>query len=258
MVCFRRRRGSDFRIIGFLIIFADIKLDKMSEREAKRNSSRLEYNTEREKLNMPEYGRNILKMIDSLRRVQDRDKRNEQARSVIKAMELINPSVHSDEKWEQKLWDNLFIIADFNLDIDSPYPKPTPEQVSRRPRVIPLTKKPIKATHYGRNIENIIDLVANEPEGEFRDAQLISLATYMRQQYLIWNKDTVSDEAIFRDIEWLSDGRIKVPDGLELGKIASGSNFSKPGMNLGFTQRKGPQSGKGRKLPAKKNKSNSR
>ena len=97
-----------------------------------------------------------------------------------------------------------------------------------------MNTKPIRARHYGRNIESILDLIASEPEGEVKTAMIRSLAIYMRQQYLIWNKDTVSDETIFKDIERLSGGRVKVPEGIELSKISADASFSRPGMNLGF------------------------
>ena len=194
----------------------------------------LDYNTEREKLAMPEYGRNVLKMVEDVKRIEDRTKRSEQARAVVRVMEILNPQVHSADNWEQKLWDHLYIMAGYDLDVDSPYPMPSPEQRKSRPEIIPLKKKPIKATHYGRNIESIIDLIASEPEGEMKTAMIRSLAMYMRQQYLIWNKDSVADTTIFSDIEKLSEYRIKVPEGLTLSRISSDSNFSRPGMTIDF------------------------
>lgn len=206
----------------------------MDENYNEENPIILDYNTEREKLAMPEYGRNVLKMVEDVKRIEDRAKRSEQARAVVRVMEILNPQVHSADNWEQKLWDHLYIMAGYDLDVDSPYPMPSPEQRKSRPEIIPLKKKPIKATHYGRNIESIIDLIASEPEGEMKTAMIRSLAMYMRQQYLIWNKDSVADETIFNDIEKLSDYRIRVPDGLVLSRISSDSNFSRPGMNLDF------------------------
>ena len=153
---------------------------------------------------------------------------------MVRVMEILNPQVHSADNWEQKLWDHLYIMAGYDLDVDSPYPMPSPEQRKSRPEIIPLKKKPIKATHYGRNIESIIDLIASEPEGEMKTAMIRSLAMYMRQQYLIWNKDSVADTTIFSDIEKLSEYRIKVPEGLTLSRISSDSNFSRPGMTIDF------------------------
>ena len=206
----------------------------MDENYNEENPIILDYNTEREKLAMPEYGRNVLKMVEDVKRIEDRAKRSEQARAVVRVMEILNPQVHSADNWEQKLWDHLYIMAGYDLDVNSPYPMPSPEQRKSRPEIIPLKKKPIKATHYGRNIESIIDLIASEPEGEMKTAMIRSLAMYMRQQYLIWNKDSVADTTIFSDIEKLSDYRIKVPEGLTLSRISSDSNFSRPGMTIDF------------------------
>ena len=147
----------------------------------------------------------------------------------------------------QKLWDHLYMIAGYDLDIDSPYPAPLPEVVASRPDPIPLNTRPIKARHYGRNIESILNLIASEPDGEVKTAMIRSLAIYMRQQYLIWNKDTVADETIFQDIERLSGGAVKVPEGLELSKLSSEASFSRPGINLGF----GRQSRPGRPFKSK-------
>lgn len=183
---------------------------------------------------MPEYGRNVLKMVEDVKKIEDRQKRTEQAKAVVRVMEILNPQVHSADNWEQKLWDHLYIMADYDLDVDSPYPKPSPEQRKSRPEIIPLKKKPIKATHYGRNIESIIELIASEEDGEMKTAMIRSLAMYMRQQYLIWNKDSVADSTIFSDIEKLSDYRIRVPEGLTLSRLSSDSNFSRPGMTIDF------------------------
>ena len=202
--------------------------------EANDNSIKLYYNTEREKLQMPEYGRNVLRMVEQLKDIPDKAKRSEQARAVVKVMETLNPQVHQQENFEQKLWDHLYMIAGYDLDIEAPYPAPLPEAKAIRPMVIPIDKSPVRATHYGRNIESIIDLIAGEPDGDVKTAMIRSLAIYMRQQYLIWNKDSVADQTIFADIEKLSDYRIKIPEGLELTKISQDSNFSRPGMNMGM------------------------
>ena len=191
----------------------------------------LVYNTEKDRLVKPEYGRAILDMVNSLKKIESREKRSEQARAVIKAMEIINYDVHRQENFEHKLWDDLFIISGYDLDIDAPYPMPTPEQALARPEVPSVVRKPIRATQYGRNIESMINLVADMEDGEVKTAVIRSLAIYMRTQYLIWNKDSVADVTIFQDIEKLSDGRIKVPEGLTLGRVGADSNYLKPGQN---------------------------
>lgn len=204
--------------------------------ETDTNTIKLYYNTEREKLQMPEYGRIVLSMVEQLKEIPDREKRSSQAKAVVKVMETLNPQVHTQDNYAHKLWDHLYMMAGYDLDIDAPFPAPAPEERSARPMVIPIEKNPIRYNHYGRNIESIIDLIASEPEGEVKQALLRSLATYMRQQYLIWNKDSVADETIFADIEKLSDYRIKVPEGLSLSKISGDANFSRPGLGINVGQ----------------------
>jgi len=196
----------------------------------------LEYNTERETLLMPEYGRNVLKMIEDMKKIEDREKRTAQAKAIIKVMELLNPQVRSQENYVHKLWDHLFIISGFELDVDSPFEPPIAAEFATKPVPVPMKGTRIKATHYGRNIEKIIDLIVGEPEGEVKNALIHSLATYMRQQYLIWNKDSVADETIFSDIVKLSDGRIAIPEGMTLDKIEFDGSYAKPGMAPGIGQ----------------------
>lgn len=210
----------------------------MENNEEKRT---LVYNTEKERLVKPEYGRSILEMVKSLKKIEDKEKRSEQAKAVIKAMELINYDVHKQENFDHKLWDDLFIIAGYELDIDAPYPVPTPEQALARPEVPSVERKPIRASQYGRNIESMIDLVAGMEDGDVKTAVIRSLAIYMRTQYLIWNKDSVADETIFQDIEKLSDYRIHVPEGIQLGRVGADSNYLRPGQapkRLNNNQRK--------------------
>ena len=203
----------------------------------------LDYNTQREKLTMPEYGRNVLKMIEKLREIPDRDKRSEQARAVVKVMETLNPQVHAQDNFEHKLWDHLYMMAGYDLDIDSPYPCPVAEEFNTAPVAVPMKDTRIKATHYGRNIEKIINLLCEVPDGEAKEEMLRCLAIYMRQQYLIWNKDSVADETIFSDIEKLSDYRIKVPVTITLSKISGDANFSRPGMGINVGQPGGQKNG---------------
>ncbi len=197
---------------------------------------KLEYNTERERLAMPEYGRNVLKMIEKMKAIPDKEKRSEQARAIIKVMEILNPQVHGQEDFIHKLWDQLYMISGFDLDVDSPFPCPLESDFETKPVPIPMKGAKIKATHYGRNIEKIINLLCDEPDGEAKTAMIRSLATYMRQQYLIWNKDSVADETIFSDMEKLSDHRLRIPEGLTLGKLSQDASFSRPGMGINVGQ----------------------
>lgn len=190
----------------------------------------LDYNTEREKLILPEYGRNIQQMIADVKKIEDREKRNEQVRAIIQVMAMLNPQVREMADYKRKLWDHLQMIAGYDLDVDSPYPVPEKAFQDEKPEPIPIDKSQIKAACYGRNIENMINLIATREDGEAKTGMIKMLALYMRQQYLIWNKDNVADATIFADMEKLSDGRLKVPEGIELGEIAQGASFNRPGI----------------------------
>ena len=218
------------------------------------NGIALDYNTSRERLAMPEYGRNVLKMVEQLKAIPDKAKRTEQARAVVKVMELLNPQVRTLDNFEHKLWDHLYMIADYDLDVDSPYPCPQAEEFNTDPVPIPMKGSKIKAFHYGRNIEGVINLLCEQPDGEVKTELIRSLAIYMRTQYLIWNKDSVADETIFADIEKLSDYRLKVPEGISLSKIAGDANFARPGMGVNVGQPGGQRSRKQKnyKRPYKK------
>ena len=176
----------------------------------------LEYNTQREELKMPEYGRHVQKMIEYVASIPNKEKRNEQIQAVVAVMGTLNPQLRDINDFKHKLWDHVQIISDFKIDIDSPYPTPTRESLSTKPNPIPLHNEPIKATHYGRNIQNMIEVIASREDDEVKTYMIQTLAHYMKQKYIIWNKDSVSDETIFRDIEKLSDGRIVIPQDMQI------------------------------------------
>ena len=193
----------------------------------------MDYNTQREKLILPEYGRNVQKMIEQVKAIEDKEKRSQQMRAVVQVMGILNPQIRELNDYKHKLWDHAQVIGGFDLDIDAPYPAPTPQQFEERPDVIALPGKPIKAACYGRNIENMIALIADREDDEIKKEMIRTLALYMRQQYLIWNKDNVSEETIFADIERLSDGKLKVPEGIHLGAISQNANYARPGISVG-------------------------
>ncbi|MDD4618709.1 MAG: DUF4290 domain-containing protein [Bacteroidales bacterium] len=193
----------------------------------------MDYNTQRSKLKMPEYGRHVQKMIEYVVDIPDKEKRNEQIKAVVGVMGVLNPQLRDLNDFKHKLWDHVQIISDFEIDIDSPYPIPTKETFSTRPNPVPLDKSPLKAAHYGRNIQNMVDMIAGKPDDELRQNMVMVLAYYMRQQYLIWNKDSVTDQVIFRDIKELSGGRIVVPEDAKLAPVQH--TPSQPGAHQGHS-----------------------
>ena len=126
----------------------------------------MDYNTQREKLVLPEYGRHVQKMIEQVKAIKDKEKRSEQMRAVVQVMGILNPQIREVNDYKHKLWDHAQVIGGFDLDIDAPYPAPTPQQFEARPDVIALPEKPIKAACYGRNIENMIALIADREEDD--------------------------------------------------------------------------------------------
>ncbi len=171
-----------------------------------------DYNTSRKRLVLPEYGRNVQKMIDHICTIEDREERNKAARTIINIMGNLNPHLREQGDFKHKLWDHLFIISEFRLDIDAPYEKPEPSRLAERPNRIGYNQNRIKYKHYGHSLELMINK-ALEIEDEEERAQLIStLANHMKKSYLTWNREAVDDQQIFSDLKELSRGRIENKD----------------------------------------------
>lgn len=168
----------------------------------------MQYNSQRKRLAIPEYGRHIHQMVDYLKTIEDRKKRDEQARYVIHIMGNLNTHLRDVPDFQHKLWDQLFIMADFELDVDTPYPKLTREEIQRRPDSLAYPKKNRKYRFYGYNIQLLIDQAVSWEAGPKRDALVITIANHMKKSFLAWNKDTVQDEVIFEHLKELSGGQI--------------------------------------------------
>ncbi|GLB51832.1 hypothetical protein NBRC110019_08710 [Neptunitalea chrysea] len=170
----------------------------------------IEYNTEREKLIIPEYGRHIQKMVNYCKSIADRAERNKVAQSIIGVMGNLNPHLRDVPDFQHKLWDQLFIMADFDLDVDSPYPTPSRELYAQRPEPLNYPQNYPKYRFYGNNIKRMIDVCNSWEEGDLKQALKFSIANHMKKSYLNWNKDVVEDEAIFKHLYELSDGKINL------------------------------------------------
>lgn len=175
----------------------------------------LEYNAERPYLIIPEYGRHLQKLIDSATAIKDRDERNKAARYIIQVMGNLNPHLRDVLDFQHKLWDQLFIMSDFKLDVDSPYPIPSREVLQLRPDPLKYPQNFPKYRFYGNNIKYMIDVANQWDEGEMKSALIKVIANHMKKSYLSWNKDTVTDEVIFEHLYELSDGTIDLKDSSE-------------------------------------------
>lgn len=159
-----------------------------------------QYNTQRKKLLFPEYGRNIQEMVDYIIKVELRDDRNRMAKAVINVMSNLTPSLRDNSEFKIKLWNHLAQMSNFQLDIDYPCEIITPEELSKKPTPLPYPSNNIRDKHYGGIAKALIQKMATFPDSESKDVLLEMLANHMKKLYLVWNKEAVSDEQIFADI----------------------------------------------------------
>lgn len=176
----------------------------------------MEYNTTRNKLKISEYGRNVQKLVNLARTIEDREERTKFAKVIVQIMGQMNPTIRDSGDFRHKLWDHLFIIADFNLDVDSPYPIPSREMLEKKPARLTYGEKNIRYRMYGANIVKIIEKAKEFDDGEEKDALIHAIANHLKKSYLSWNRESVDDEQIFEHLETLSKGNLKLKDELKL------------------------------------------
>lgn len=170
----------------------------------------LQYNTKRTNLIIPEYGRHVQVMVNQLMETQDREERNNMAKAVIGIMGNMNPHLRDVPDFQHKLWDQLFIMSDFKLDVDSPFEKPQRELLAQKPERLDYPKTSPKYRFYGNNIKSMINAAKDWEEGELKDALIYNIANHMKKCFLNWNKDTVQDEVILQHLSELSAGKLVV------------------------------------------------
>lgn len=170
----------------------------------------LEYNSSRNKLRIPEYGRNVQKMVEHAMTIEDDKKRNETAKAIIDVMGNMTPHLRDVADFQHMLWDQLFIISDFQLDVESPFPKPTREMIFQRPDSLGYPQNFPKYRFYGNNIKRMIDEALKLEDGDKKDALIMIIANHMKKSYLSWNRDSVKDEVIFQHLSELSNGEINL------------------------------------------------
>jgi len=170
----------------------------------------LEYNAERPHLIIPEYGRHLQKLIEQAVALEDRSERNKAAKYIIGVMGGLNPHLRDVPDFQHKLWDQIFIMSDFKLDVDSPYPTPSREVLNVKPGPMAYPQNYPKYRFYGNNIKYMIDVANSWEDGEMKNALIIVIANHMKKSYLSWNKDTVKDDVIFEHLMELSGGKINL------------------------------------------------
>ena len=201
----------------------------------------LEYNSDREDLIIPEYGRHIHKMVNQAIECNNKDERNNMAKAIIGVMGNLNPHLRDVPDFQHKLWDQLFIMSQFQLDVDSPYPKPSKEIFDQKPEKLNYPQNHPKYRFYGNNIKKMIDVAVSWEDGEMKSQLVYVIANHMKKCFLNWNKDTVEDTVIYEHLFELSNGKISL-------------DLSSPALSdskdlISVSHRKNSKSGKKGKKP---------
>ena len=201
----------------------------------------LEYNSDREDLIIPEYGRHIHKMVNQAIECNNKDERNNMAKAIIGVMGNLNPHLRDVPDFQHKLWDQLFIMSQFQLDVDSPYPKPSKEIFDQKPEKLNYPQNHPKYRFYGNNIKKMIDVAVSWEDGEMKSQLVYVIANHMKKCFLNWNKDTVEDSVIYEHLFELSNGKIS-PD-LSSPALSDSKDL------ISVSHRKNSKSGKKGKKP---------
>ncbi|AZB22883.1 DUF4290 domain-containing protein [Kaistella haifensis] len=195
----------------------------------------MEYNTKRTHLHMPEYGRIIQQLVERCKELETKEQRNEMAVAIVDFMGQRNPQLRDEENYKHKLWDHLFIMANYDLDVDSPYPFPTMEELKEKPKRMEYPKLQGDFKFYGKSILQLIDKAIELEDGDEKDALIQVIANNMKKSYNVYNKEHVQDEVIFRHLKDLSENRLDLTglDSLEKSKIyyATNRNGKSTGKN---------------------------
>lgn len=190
-----------------------------------------DYNTQRPRLLIPEYGRHVQRMVEHCMGIEDREARTRSAHAIIQVIGRLNPHLRGTEGMDRTLWDHLYIMSEFKLDVDGPFPKPTPEELDTKPEKVRYPKQDIRFGHYGKLVERTIEACAALPEGPEKEAATVQTANLMKRQFLAWNRDSVGDGIIIKDLVELSKGRLRLKPEQQLANTDALLN----------TQRQGPR-----------------
>ncbi len=202
----------------------------------------MDYNSNRKKLLLPEYGRHIQKMVDYCVTIEDKEERTRCANSIIGNMGNMFPHLRDVQDFKHKLWDHLAIMSDFKLDIETPFELPTISSLNERPKKLPYSNQKIAYKHYGRTIEQMIEKAVEMEEGEHKSHLIMLIANNMKKSLLMWNKDFPGDERVFDDIRKLSGGRIQISDDIKIPEQKehrpTHNNNNNRGKNRSFKRKK--------------------
>ncbi len=201
----------------------------------------MDYNSSRSKLVLKEYGRHVQKIVENCVQEPDREKRNKFAKEIIELMGQLNPHLRNVEDFRHKLWDHLFIMSDFKLDVDSPYPIKARAEIEKRPKPLPYPQSRIKYKHYGKNVEALVAKAITTEDAEKKAGFTQCIGNFMKLVYQNWSKDEVNNETVKNDIRLLSKGQLQISDDQDIDSLARANRIKKPQEN---NNRKGGGGGK--------------
>ena len=181
----------------------------------------MQYNTARNHLILPEYGRNVQKMVEHASNIKDKSERDKCVKSIIDFMGQMNPQLRDIKEFTHKLWDHLFIMSQFQLDATSPYPMPEIEKLKERPQKMPYPKNKIKFPFYGAALENMINYVVKQEDNREKEIMTGMIANHMKKSYLLFNKHSVSNDTIILHLNQLSNNTLKLPSDFEFIRSSS-------------------------------------
>ncbi len=187
----------------------NMKLTKITEEG-------LEYNTQRNKIVLAQYGRNIHKLVEYALTIQDKEDRRLAAEQIVKAMEILNPKIRYIDEYKKVLWNHLAIMSNYKLDIDYPYEIIKEEEIKSKPEKINIQKIRIKKRQYGRIIDEMVKIAIDMDDKETQKEFIEVILLQMKRIYIDWNKDVVNDKVIFDDLRKLSDNKLEIPEGFKL------------------------------------------
>lgn len=176
----------------------------------------MNYNTSRPKLIISEYGRHIQKLVDHAVNLEDKEERNKMVKAIIDVMGQLNPHLRDVPDFAHKLWDHIYIMSDFRLEADSPYPVPEKDTLVKKPNKMPYPNSGIRFKHYGKTVELLVTKAMEMEDGKEKDALIEAIANLMKKHYLTWNRNSVNDENILEDLRKISRGKLTVPENLTL------------------------------------------
>ncbi len=197
----------------------------------------MEYNTSRAHLKLREYGRNVQNLVAHIKQESDKEKRNAHAATLVELMKQVNPNLNKDtDEYDQKIWDDVFIISDFDLDVDSPFTKPEPSVLDRKPERINYFSNEIKYKHYGRSIELLIEKAIALEDPKEKEGAVIVIGKLMKSFFQTWNKDSIEDELVLKNIKRMSNDQldIDIETVKELNLFDLGKPQFKPRRNSNF------------------------